>query len=361
MQAQIFNAAGNQAARVLPWGNLQVATEGQAIFSDPFDGATLDTVNRWNTPVLAGAGAVAISGGLATFTLGTVAGAAAAIRTIESFVNVGSSFLQYATIIQFEAGSTLTGLLPVNVNTFFGQGTPNGSYTANTPLADAIGIERGIDGRVRAALYASNSRLAQSVDLTSKFLDGLPHVIGFATRGDTKYFFVDTLEVPAATITYVTPTNINLPIRVHSINHTTGPTVAPTFKITGVQVLDSGSNYPAVWNGVVITRQRSPSIFISLNAVSIAAETTIWTPAAGKRFRLMGYQLSSGTVGGNVVLKDNTAGATIMQLPFPAAAGVPLTSPVIGNGILSGAAGRVLTATGVATQTLSGYIFGCEE
>ena len=360
MQAQIFNAAGNQAARVLPWGNLQISSEGQALFSEPFDGSVLDTTNRWNAAVVAGAGAVAISGGLATFTLGTVANAAVAISTLETFVNVGASFLQYATLIQFEAGSTLTGLLPLNVNTFYGQGTPNGSFTANTPLADAIGFERAIDGRVRAVIYAGNSRLSQSVDVTSKFLDGAPHVIGVATRGDTKYFFVDTLEVPVATITYYTPNTITLPLRAHSINHTTGPTVAPTFKITGVQVLDSGGNYPVVWNGAVVTRERSPNIFKTFSALSVAAETAIWTPAAGKKFRLMGYQLSTGTVAGNVILKDGTGLATILNIPF-ATATDSQTAPPIGNGILSGAINRVLTATGVVTQTLSGYVFGCEE
>jgi hypothetical protein len=357
MAGAITNAGTGQVARVYPWGALQIATEGQAIFSEPFDGTTLDTTNRWNAAVVAGAGAVAVSGGLATFTVGTGASSAVALSTQETFINVGASFLQYATIIQFEAGSA--GLLPLNVNTFFGQGTPNGSYTAATPLNDAIGIERGIDGKVRAVIYASTVRTVVA-DLTSRFVDGAPHVIGFACRGDTKYFFIDTLEVPAATLTYFSPSIVTLPIRAHTINHTSGPTVAPTFKITGVQVLDTGGNYSAVWNGAVVTRARSPNIFKSFNALSIAAEATIWTPASGKRFRLMGYSLTSGTVGGNVTLKDNTAGTTILQLPFGAAAST-LTSPAFGNGIFSAAANNVLTATGTATQTLSGYIFGCEE
>jgi hypothetical protein len=360
MQAQIFNAAGNQAARVLPWGNLSISGEGQALFSEPFDGVALDTTNRWNAAVVAGAGAVAVSGGLATLTVGTGASSAVAISTKESFVNVGASFLQYATLIQFEAGSALTGLLPVNVNTFYGQGTPNGAYTANTPLADAIGIERAIDGRVRAVIYAGNSRLSQSVDLTSYFLDGAPHVIGMATRGDTKYFFVDSLETPKATITYFTPNNITLPMRAHTINHTSGPSVAPTFKITGVQVLDSGMNYPVIWNGDILTRKRTPNKFINLSAVAVTAETTIWTPTAGKRFRLMGYQLTGGVAAGNVVLKDNTAGTTILTIPFGAIAQT-LNSPDMGNGIFSATINNVLTATGAAGQTLSGYLIGCEE
>lgn len=123
---------------------------------------------------------------------------------------------------------------------------------------------------------------------------------------------------------------------------------------------EENAAYLAVLNGTSWDRMRTPQIFIPLNAVSVAAEVTIWTPAAGKKFRLMGYVLESGTIGGNVLLKDNTAGTTIHIVPFGAANGV-ITSPPMGNGQLSAAANNVLTATGTATQTLSGTLFGTEE
>jgi len=350
---------GLATARVYPWGNLQVTVEGNAIFSDPFDGTSLDTVNRWNSPVLAGAGAVAVSGGGAQLSVGALASAAAAISTIENFINVGASFLQYATILTQDAANAITGLLPLNVNAFFGQGTPNGAYTASTPLTDAIGFERTIDGKFSAVVYANTVRVPVA-DLTSLIKDGAPHLLGVAARGDTKYFFVDDLENPVASVLVVSPQTSNLPIRCHVINHTSVPSVAPTFKITGVQVLDSGATYPVVFCGGNITRARSPNVFKNLNAVSVASETTIWTPAAGKKFRLMGYILTSGTTGGNVVLKDNTAGATIHVVPF-GAANSTITTPPMGNGILSAAVNNVLTATGQATQTLSGVVFGTEE
>jgi hypothetical protein len=60
------------------------------------------------------------------------------------------------------------------------------------------------------------------------------------------------------------------------------------------------------------------------------------------------------------VLKDNTAGTTIFVVPKgPLDTPVPL--PPLGNGILSAAANNVLTATGAATATLSGTIWGTEE
>lgn len=127
----------------------------------------------------------------------------------------------------------------------------------------------------------------------------------------------------------------------------------------------NGINYsPAVmgfiFNGTKWDRARTPAIFKPLSAVLITAETTIWTPAAGKKFRLMGYAITQGAATGAVTLRDNTAGTTILVIP-PNTVGVVQLSPAMGNGILSAAANNVLTATGVATETITGYVFGTEE
>jgi len=95
-----------------------------------------------------------------------------------------------------------------------------------------------------------------------------------------------------------------------------------------------------------------------LSAVNINAETTIWTPASGRRFRLLAYHLVS-SVAGNVVLKDNTAGTTIAVIPS-AAAGNGTFGVFPFGGIPSAAINNVLTAT-LATATLSGWIAGFEE
>lgn len=114
------------------------------------------------------------------------------------------------------------------------------------------------------------------------------------------------------------------------------------------------------YNGATWDRQRIPSVFKNLSAVVITSETTIWTPAAGKKFRLMGYCLSQGVATGAVTLKDNTAGTTILILPANTI-GVAFCSNFNGNGILSAAINNVLTATGASTETLTGYLFGTEE
>lgn len=116
--------------------------------------------------------------------------------------------------------------------------------------------------------------------------------------------------------------------------------------------------YGYIGTGNTYDARRLANKFIPLSAVSINAETTIWTPASGKKFRLMGYVLV-GSAAGNVTFKDNTAGTTIHVLPTPAGgAGIPVT---LSNGQLSAAANNVLTATGSVNMTLSGVVWGTEE
>lgn len=114
------------------------------------------------------------------------------------------------------------------------------------------------------------------------------------------------------------------------------------------------------FDGANIWRQRTPSKFLSQNAVAVAAETTIWTPAAGKKFRLLGFATVMGSVTGAYVFKDNTAGATILTLALTANVAVPFF--MLGyQGILSAAANNVLTCTGPGASALSGTVLGSEE
>jgi hypothetical protein len=116
-----------------------------------------------------------------------------------------------------------------------------------------------------------------------------------------------------------------------------------------------------VGGGTALTVQPpyTPNVFKSLSGVVITSETTIWTPASGKKFRLMGFVITQTVVTGDITLKDNTGGSTILVIPATPV-GQPLYVP-LGNGILSGAADRVLTATGASTEAISGFVFGIEE
>jgi hypothetical protein len=113
-------------------------------------------------------------------------------------------------------------------------------------------------------------------------------------------------------------------------------------------------------NGATWDRLRHANVFKVVALAAGTAETTIWTPTAGKKFRLMGFILTCGTAGSTLTFKDNTAGTTIM-----AARGgtdVPVyMSPPSSNGLLSAAANNPLTVTRGTSCTLDGVVYGTEE
>ena len=114
---------------------------------------------------------------------------------------------------------------------------------------------------------------------------------------------------------------------------------------------------PRLKNGEL---QRAPTTFKTFSGTVITSETTIWTPAAGKKFRLMGYVITQTATTGDITVRDNTAGTTILVIPAHTL-GVVQVSPNLGNGKLSAATNNVLTMQGASGETISGYVFGTEE
>jgi hypothetical protein len=101
-----------------------------------------------------------------------------------------------------------------------------------------------------------------------------------------------------------------------------------------------------------------PSTFKTLKAVTITSIATVWTPASGKKVRLMGGSISvSAAV--SVLFEDNSAGTDVYQTPKLA-----VDSPYsfdLGNGVLLGAINSVLKATSSAAATITGTLYGIEE
>lgn len=114
-----------------------------------------------------------------------------------------------------------------------------------------------------------------------------------------------------------------------------------------------------LFDGTNFNRSRTATKFVPQNTVAVGAEATVWTPAAGKKFRLMGGSFSLSAAA-SIIFKDNTAGTTIFTTPT-LEANVPYNLPVIGNGILSATINNVLTATSSAAANLIGTIWGTEE
>ena len=101
-----------------------------------------------------------------------------------------------------------------------------------------------------------------------------------------------------------------------------------------------------------------PTIFKIVNIAASAAETTVWTPTVGKRFRLLLYALFSNTAA-VLTFRDNTAGPTILQ--DGVAANTRCAQDLGGKGLLSATVGNVLTLQASAASTINGFVAGIEE
>lgn len=328
---------------------LPVSPPSSVLLSDTFDGATIDTAYRWNAPVLAGAGTLSQVAGNLVAATGTTANNGAAISSIEQFTpTIGN--LTAGALLQIEAAPA------TNTHRAFGFYTRPGSFTAATPVQDGYVWEYDIAGALRASIYNGGTRVfSQTFPLQSTYI---PVAIGY--QGLNVYFFINNFAVPALTVPVIQPGTLMLPFGFHCINHTAGPAAAPTWLTSAMAVIDAAGASPSLWNGQCYSRARSPGKFISVNALSIAAEATVWTPASGRRFRLLGYELSS-TGAQNIVLKDGTAGATILVIPGLTPGQLNYSPDNFGNGILSAAANNVLTANAGGVNALSGFFFGTEE
>lgn len=95
----------------------------------------------------------------------------------------------------------------------------------------------------------------------------------------------------------------------------------------------------------------------NVQAITAAAPVNIWTPAAGKKFRLLGFAFSL-SVAGRILLIDNAA--TIIVTPQQAA-DIAHVSPLLSPGYLSAAINQILKVDVSATGNVSGYVFGTEE
>ncbi|MGH7747190.1 MAG: hypothetical protein ACREQ5_20900 [Candidatus Dormibacteria bacterium] len=125
------------------------------------------------------------------------------------------------------------------------------------------------------------------------------------------------------------------------------------------------------FNGASFDRVRIPVIFKTI-AATAAGLTPVWTPAAGKSFRLMGYSISvAGTLAatGVQLIQLRDGAATIIQRQN---ATVTITTPTddshmgvdLGQGILSAAPNNVLNinlGTAMASGEVDINVWGTEE
>ena len=114
---------------------------------------------------------------------------------------------------------------------------------------------------------------------------------------------------------------------------------------------------------------RTPSTWKAIGPVAGAGNTAIWTPSVGKRFRLLGFQISipstATTAAGSTIALFDGAGGIINLVDLGASStGVNLLFNLPQNGYLSVAAGNVLNLNLTAALTTGAVLvsaWGDEE
>ncbi len=125
----------------------------------------------------------------------------------------------------------------------------------------------------------------------------------------------------------------------------------PTTPIVGAASL--------VHNGTTFERERVANVFKFFEGVSLASIATIWTPAGGKKIRLMGGTISSSAAV-SYVLEDNSHSSTTNYVFVTPKLEVDKPYNLnLGQGILLGTADHVLKGTGAGAIT--GTLWGTEE
>ncbi len=256
-------------------------------------------------------------------------------------------------VVTFEGSNDGTTWVPV----------PLEWVNATTPLPAWITTTANTNNIYHGAVSFAQFRVR-----VSSYTSGTIVATGFVSSTDGAYSVtaVDT-ELPTGAAFSGSLPLTNAPQVAAQLGVLSGGSIAPVTTLnTGVDAQSApsisvpvSSHLRAYTASNFTDGLRTPSKFKPQSAVGIAAETTVWTPGAGKKFRLMGMTIAC-SVAGDVTFRDNTAGTIIAVLTCQAGASISL-SPAFGNGILSAAANNVLTAQGPAASTLSGTIFGTEE
>ena len=122
--------------------------------------------------------------------------------------------------------------------------------------------------------------------------------------------------------------------------------------------LPGSVDYTYYYNGASWDRARTPVIYKTFSGTVVTTAQTLWTPASGKSFRLMGFCITMSVAVGDVTLAD---GATNFFVVPRNTLNASQCSGNMVNGYLSIAANNALTAIGASTEAISGTIWGTEE
>lgn len=233
------------------------------------------------------------------------------------------------------------------------------AYIPNCPRDITIysGTRGGLIGSFKAGAFVQ-FRMPRSTGVT------IAYAAGSAAQTLTVYLSAREVSVNpgeiVATLEPGTATNNRIYVSTVAVDSILDASTAAF----GRMVDSAGQNRGIVvstmlFNGATWDRPRTPNVFKTFSLAASSAEQTIWTPTAGKKFRLMGFVLTINTLAATVTFRDNTAGSTIFVTAGPAASVIEPSG--LGNGILSATINNVLTIQASAVSALVGTVWGTEE
>lgn len=197
-----------------------------------------------------------------------------------------------------------------------------------------------------------------STELKDLILETLANSDGLHSKG---YFFmlVDPTQNPMKIIGQANPLSINIADPVIPANRATVTNIPAN---PGFAQISNGLATLAVqlctdllqWQQI-----RTPAVWKS-GQLGAAGDNAIWTPVAGKKFRLMGLVLNPTGNTGLIKLTDNPGGTVLYQTTATAAAFIPHVLFNV-NGYLSSAANQVLEMNLTNAVATNYTVWGLEE
>lgn len=257
-------------ASIAPTGELSVLMPASLVFTDSFDGGTVDTTNRWTVQV-GGAGTVTQSAGKMLVDSGTTALGYAALFSKQSFApkNVSMDLLGFSIAIEASPKTNLTR--------FWGKGSVPGTPTVAVPITDGFGFQ--IDDNVMSAVtYSAGVKIASSV--ISMPGDALAHGYTVLYRGDVMLLIKDSVTIPVA-VFLVPPSVQSLPIAVVAVAAASGPSAGQILSITSASLGDTGKNANQLADGLLPWINATVKAGSTVPALTDTALVTTPHPLAG--------------------------------------------------------------------------------
>lgn len=322
--------------RVFAPGEQRVAMDASQLLIDTFD-ASLDTVNRWASPVASGTGAVAAtwSAGQILLTGGTALNAYSELHSQPVFDPEEPGWLQVTYRINIEFPVLTTAYR------FWGIGQVTGTPTIAAPLTDAAGWEVSTGGTFAAVTYAGGTR-TQIASITAPG-DALAHKYYLYFRGDQSYWAVDDPDKVAASFTTgASGPNVNsLPLKMLVISNSG---TAATMQVNGLSVGDTSRSITTVADGSCGWRQATVTpgtgAVATVHLASSSALTTVASSASSvtllaanaSRKSAVFYNASTAVL----YIALTSSAATTAAYTTQVAAGAPWTLPVAYTGQVTG-------------------------